>query len=235
MSHSVPCLALLAVFSLTACSERARPESDRTDVSEYDSVTDADEKTKAEAPSFDCAKADSSAEQLVCSDPVLARLDKELTRLYALALADTHLPPPSRAELRTMQRGWVKGRDDCWKAKNVRECVVSTYAMRILEMRAGHANARSADSEGISSGPVAFECEGLDFGIGAVFIDSNPDVAALKWLDREVALSQVDTGSGAKYQGNSFEGSYSLRTKGDDAVLTRPGQPEAKCRQEEIG
>jgi uncharacterized protein len=235
MSNSLLCLALLAASSVTACSELDGSEPDQVNVSEYNVVADTDATSKTEAPSFDCAKADSSAEELVCSDPVLARLDKELTRLYALAVASPNLTPPSLAELKATQRGWVKGRDDCWKAEDKRECVVSAYAMRILELRQGNANARSADSKGISSGPVAFQCEGLDFGIGAVFINSDPDVAYLRWLDHGVALSQVETGSGAKYQGNSFDGTYSLWTKGDDALLTRPGQPDAKCRQEEIG
>jgi len=39
----------------------------------------------AAAPNLDCASAESSAEKLVCADPALAALDRELARLVAPA------------------------------------------------------------------------------------------------------------------------------------------------------
>ena len=67
-------------------------------------------------PSFDCARAGSAAEKLVCGDAELAALDRQLAARYAQA---TDADP-------AVQRGWVKERDACWKAefRNARVQVV---------------------------------------------------------------------------------------------------------------
>ncbi len=77
----------------------------------------------APGPSFDCRKvpAQSIAAQ-VCADPALVQLDRRLAEVYAAArpvAARMKPPPPLVAE----QRGWVKGRDDCWKAADQRICI----------------------------------------------------------------------------------------------------------------
>ena len=79
------------------------------------------------APSFDCAKASGQVEELICSDPELAALDVELARLYKAVSAQT--TGQKLKALRTYQRGWIKGRNDCWKAVavGVRACVEASY------------------------------------------------------------------------------------------------------------
>jgi len=37
--------------------------------------------------------------------------------------------------LKAEQRGWVKGRDDCWKRSDVRGCVAGEYRSRIAELK----------------------------------------------------------------------------------------------------
>ena len=61
----------------------------------------------AATPSFDCAKADSSAEEAICASDALAELDIELARLYRLAVKDDTLGADRLAELKAMQRGWI--------------------------------------------------------------------------------------------------------------------------------
>src|SRR5262245_38782185 len=73
--------------------------------------------------SFDCGRAASAGEKLVCGDAQLARLDVELARLYRLALDAPQLETNLKDELRASQRGWIRGRDDCLKADNQRRCV----------------------------------------------------------------------------------------------------------------
>ena len=186
-------------------------------------------------PSFDCAKAEGRAQTLVCDDPVLATLDNELARLFALASSDKSLDAARRRELVAMQRGWVKGRDDCWKSDDLRNCVLSDYANRIHELREGHANARSADAAGISEGPTAWRCEGLDALISATFIRTDPGVANLRWLDQAVALEIKPSASGARYVGRTYDGDYEFWNKGDTAMFTRPGKPAADCSVEPTG
>jgi uncharacterized protein len=89
--------------------------------------------TFAASPSFDCAKASSSVEKLVCNDAELAKLDNSLSSLYHQLLKN--LSVADQKLLKTEQRGWVKGRDDCWKSDDMRGCVASGYHDRINELK----------------------------------------------------------------------------------------------------
>lgn len=89
--------------------------------------------TWAASPSFDCAKATHDVEKLICSDGELAELDHSLNSLYRRVLA--HAEAAEQKMLKTEQRGWVKGRDDCWKSSDMRGCVKSEYRSRIDELK----------------------------------------------------------------------------------------------------
>jgi uncharacterized protein len=58
----------------------------------------------ATAASFDCAKAASAAEKLICGDRALSKLDEELNAAYAQAVARVGNKPL----MREWQRGWLK-------------------------------------------------------------------------------------------------------------------------------
>lgn len=92
-------------------------------------------RVKGGAPSFDCSKAAGQVEESICSDPKLAALDVELARLYAAASAKAD--GEELKTLRAYQRGWLKGRNECWKAigVSIRECVEASYRKRIGELR----------------------------------------------------------------------------------------------------
>lgn len=107
----------------------------------------------APGPSFDCRKvpAQSIAAQ-VCADPALVHLDRRLAEVYAAArpvAARMKPPPPLVAE----QRGWVKGRDDCWKAADQRACIEGEYKRRTAELQARY---RLLPAQG----PVRLACDG---------------------------------------------------------------------------
>ena len=75
----------------------------------------------AEGPSFDCVKVEAgSIEEMVCKDKGLAALDRKLAEVYSAASqkAVNEHPPVLKAE----QRGWIKGRNDCWKSADRRKC-----------------------------------------------------------------------------------------------------------------
>ena len=88
---------------------------------------------QAAHPSFDCSKASHEAEELICKDSELAALDRSLAELYATVLK--HTPASEQGALKAEQRGWVKGRNDCWKSSDERGCVKREYEARISELR----------------------------------------------------------------------------------------------------
>ena len=84
-------------------------------------------------PSFDCARASHEVEELICKDAELADLDRSLADLYGVVLK--HSSASEQKQLKTEQRGWVKGRNDCWKSSDQRGCVKREYDTRISELK----------------------------------------------------------------------------------------------------
>ncbi|MEE4380205.1 MAG: lysozyme inhibitor LprI family protein [Candidatus Competibacteraceae bacterium] len=87
----------------------------------------------ASKPSFDCSKAEHEAEELICKDDELAALDRNLTDLYKALYKNT--PASEQKLLKAEQIGWVKGRNDCWKADDQYACVKDAYEVRITELK----------------------------------------------------------------------------------------------------
>ena len=86
----------------------------------------------AAKPSFNCSKATHEIEKLICKDNELVALDVRLNRLYKAVLKNT--PTAEQKRLNSEQIGWSKGRNDCWKAKDERSCVIDDYVTRIHEL-----------------------------------------------------------------------------------------------------
>ena len=91
-----------------------------------------------EGPSFDCAKAQSTAETLVCDTPELAALDRLVADRYAAALAVARGldagAAEAEAQLKAYQIGWIEGRDECWKADDPAACIAFEYQRREAEL-----------------------------------------------------------------------------------------------------
>jgi uncharacterized protein YecT (DUF1311 family) len=73
--------------------------------------------------SFDCGKASSKIEKLVCSSPATADADRRLALAYRAAAAKSSDP----AELKQQQRDWLKERNACDDAA----CLIKTTEARI--------------------------------------------------------------------------------------------------------
>ena len=85
----------------------------------------------ANQPSFDCSKVEkNSSESLICSSDELMDLDRELSMVYKQALEKASKDDTLKAH----QRGWIKGRNDCWKAEDEKKCMVDQYTLRIQEL-----------------------------------------------------------------------------------------------------
>jgi uncharacterized protein YecT (DUF1311 family) len=183
-------------------------------------------------PAFDCAKAVGEVQQLVCQDDELAALDRSLDGVYkeALARARDDMPRILRAE----QRGWIKGRDECWKtrngspafltaswqATNVRDCVLGSYRIRQSELQAVW---RLVPAKG----PVSFVCGTSPADeVLATFFETDPPTARVERGDRTVTAWLVPSASGSKYEGRNVE----LWTKGAQEALVTWDDAQLKCK-----
>lgn len=182
----------------------------------------------AASPSFSCAKPAGAAEQAVCQDETLAALDRETARLYGLARNAPSLGAPQKKQLTALQRGWIKGRNDCWKANDLKTCIRDAYVIRIAELRAGLPKA--ADKEkGVSIGPVAVECPGAP-SMRATFVNVDPPLAYLAGGDTSLVMTIARSGSGARYTAPSAAGEASFWQKGPEALVQLPGGKEQGCK-----
>jgi len=78
--------------------------------------------------SFDCAKAKTKVDKLVCGDPKLSGLDDKLTALYNKVLAQSPVPEDTKQQ----QREWVKDpRNLCKNA----DCLERAYTNRISDLQ----------------------------------------------------------------------------------------------------
>lgn len=102
--------------------------------------------SRAASSAAQCEQARGVVEKLVCTDAKLAGLDRQLGAVYRAALAKAQ--GKEAAQLRAEQRGWIKGRNDCWKATQktwitaswtvdtVGACVEAQYRLRTSELQA---------------------------------------------------------------------------------------------------
>jgi len=83
--------------------------------------------TTAQAASFDCEKAVSKIEKLICSDDELSKLDESLNKAYLQALERADI----KQQIIESQREWLKyERNLCPSA----ECMRKAYTTRIKEL-----------------------------------------------------------------------------------------------------
>lgn len=152
-------------------------------------VTVTQAPASAAAPSFDCAKAGSEAEKLVCKDPELAALDRTLADDYQKALSR---PGSDKDMLLSTQNGWVSGRDDCWKEADLGRCVREAYLTRIFELR-------STDGAVQEAPVVSYDCPDGRALTAQFYNDVDPQVAVLKLgADTAITFAQP-AASGARY------------------------------------
>jgi len=172
-------------------------------------------------PSFDCSRVEPGGiEALVCGDPDLSALDRKLAEIYRAAVAkaaDEH-PPVLKAE----QRGWIKGRDDCWKSDAQAACVREEYRRRTAELQARY---RLVPHRG----PVTFACDGSQANeVLATFFATDPEVLIAERGDQVSIMYQQPSASGTSYAGRN----ESFREKGGEALITWGfGAPAMRCKR----
>jgi uncharacterized protein len=148
------------------------------------------------AASFDCAKARSKIEKLICADEELSRLDEVVAKAYETAKAASW---PSVVPMHD-QRKWLERRNAC----HDRSCIKAAYELRLRELHEArdttaraHENLKS-ESEKIrfeQMAPVrAFLQNGGDpharNGRGATLLE-----IAANWNDRDAVKALLEKGA----------------------------------------
>ena len=149
-----------------------------------------------QGPSYACDEVSpGSIEEMICEDEELSALDRKLSGVYAAASekAVSEFPPQLKAE----QRGWIKGRNECWKNDNRDECVRDAYLLRIAELQARYRLVSEI-------GPVRFKCDGTPAAeVVATFFHTDPPTLIAEYGDRVSMMYLQPSASGAKYQGRN--------------------------------
>lgn len=179
-----------------------------------------------DGPSFDCAKAQSEAEKLICTDPALAALDRRMTDRFAAAVdvakgLDVGAKE-AEDELRAYQRGWVKGRDECWKADDQRACVEGEYLRREAELVARFMLEQPTAT-------VFWACENNPANqVVTAFFDTELPAVRIERGDTTYAGWLTPAASGSRY-----EAPFGLWfwTKGDEATAMLEQGAEITCRK----
>jgi uncharacterized protein len=174
----------------------------------------------AEGPSFDCSNASGTIEEMICKDTELSALDRKLAEVYAAAskIAVSEHPPVLKAE----QRGWIKGRNDCWKSDDKHKCVKENYRRRIAELQARYRLVTP-------NGPFGYFCnDNPRDEVVATFFQTDPPTLIAERGDQVSLMYLQPSASGSKYQGRneSF-----WEHHGEAMVIWGYGSPQMRCQK----
>lgn len=148
------------------------------------------------SPSFDCSKVEeNSIEETICNDEQLSRLDLELAEVYKEAEKEAvnEKPPVLKAE----QRGWIKGRNDCWKAENVKDCIKTNYQLRIAELQAKYRLI-------YNSGPLFYTCDNNPANeLVITLFGTDPRTLIAEYGDQTSLMYKQPNGPSMTYKGQN--------------------------------
>ncbi len=172
-------------------------------------------------PSYDCEKVrPDSIEAVICKDRGLSALDRQLSDVYAIAskkAANKHLP-----QLKAQQRGWIKGRNECWKSDDKGGCVRDGYIHRIAELQARYRLVPS-------NGPLRYVCGGNSGNeVIATFFQTVPPTLIAEYADSVSLMYLHSSGSGARYQGRN---EIFWEHQGEALITWGYGASEMRCKK----
>ncbi len=183
-----------------------------------------------EGPTFDCAQATHEAEIAICENAELAALDRRLAETYGAALAMAEGldagAETAVAELKAYQRGWIGGRDACWKDSDIVACISDAYLRREAELVAMWMLEEPV-------GTSVWMCDGGP-EVVTMFFDTELPSVRFEQGDIEDTGVQVMAASGARYDsGGWYEGSFgrSIWIKENEALYREasPNDAEYGC------
>lgn len=161
----------------------------------------------AQQPGFDCARASGSVEQLICQDASLAALDQRLGETFKAAMAKASAPLAK--QLRGEQRGWIKGRNDCWKAAGQLTWITATWTVdSVPACVAALYRQRTAELQAVwqlkAPHTTAYACQNNPANeVIAHAFATDPATIRLERGDRSVTLWQVGAATAGTYEGQN--------------------------------
>jgi uncharacterized protein len=174
------------------------------------------------APVVDCARADGDVQTLICKNPELVSLDRQLSAEFQHAVDEAGA---NRAGLQSAQDAWTTSREDCWKADDVHKCVLDAYRTRLVELKID-------DSDTAAPETVTYRCPDPAKPFTARFYNQFDPPAAVLTLGSgpasETAIVFAEqTGSGARYgrEGVDYwehQGEVTVDFHGDKFVCRTP-------------
>ncbi|WP_428688087.1 MliC family protein [Roseibium sp.] len=179
-----------------------------------------------DGPAFDCSKAESQIETLICEDADLAALDRLINARFEEAVASIRKLDAGAEEaeksLRAYQRGWIKGRNDCWKADTPKTCVELAYQRREGELVAQNMLEKPV-------GMARWQCGGNPANeVYTFFFDTELPSIRIEYGDTIDTGSLAPSGSGSRYEA-SFGRSF--WSKGNEAVFDNGDGNEQSCEK----
>ena len=172
----------------------------------------------AQGPSYDCRVARGIVETLICQDAGLAAQDRQMAEVYSAAERKASDEFPS--VLKPEQRGWVKGRNDCWMNEQRRECVSEAYRLRIAELQARYRLIEPTAT-------VTWRCPDKS-EVVAVYFRTEPATLIAERGDSVSLMYQQPAASGSRYVGRN----ESLwEHQGEATVQWGYGATEMVCRK----
>ncbi len=152
-------------------------------------------KPGADAPSFDCTQATTVVPRMICSDAMLAGLDRDMAARYA-GWTEAH---PADRDATRQQAAWLTRRDACGSAANRQACVVEAYQQRITELK-------------ILGGTLSvfatatYQCDGHPATtVTASYYQSEPPAVLIDYQGRKVVAFSALSASGARYASDEVE------------------------------
>jgi uncharacterized protein len=183
----------------------------------------SNETVMAAGPSYNCDSVEvNSIEEMICKDDELSALDRKLAMAYSAAAekATNEHPPMLKAE----QRGWIKGRNECWKSGDNRTCVRDAYQRRIAELQARYRLIPG-------NGPHSFICNGDPANeVVVTFFRTDPPTLIAEYGDSVSMMYLQPSGSGAKYQGRN---ETFWEHQGEARIVWGYEAPEMICSQKQ--
>lgn len=220
-------LGLVAIVILAACERNTSLSSEAApNAVEFSLAAQSAEDHLAKQPmptdtkpSYDCsAKLDSSIEELICRDVSLAALDRQMAEVFAAA-SKTQLAQQDKY-FKASQRGWIKGRNDCWKADDKRQCVVDRYRQRISELQIQYRLVPI-------TGSATYLCDGLV--VTATYFATEPSALLARYKGEESIMRVTRSASGSHYVGRNES---IWEHQGEATIVWGYGAPEMYCTVE---
>jgi uncharacterized protein len=179
------------------------------------------ESVMAVGPSYDCDKVKTnSIEEMICKDHDLSALDRKLSMIYSAAAKKATNQHP--LVLKAEQRGWIKGRNDCWNRDDKRACVQDECQRRIAELQARYRLVKG-------NGPFRFICgENPANEVIVTFFQTDPPTLIAERGDSVSLMYLRPSGSGTKYQGRNE--TY-WEHQGEASITWGYGASQMRCKK----